>query len=156
MEYLGHKFRLIDQLFKLRMNKNLEELDLTIAQMHVLVYLEKHEDEKVTQKILSQSFNVKHSTMAGILQRMVEKGLITITVDENNKKYKNILRTKKADEIKDKMAKYRDYTESVLLKGFSDDETEKLSDYLDKVYDNLINDRYISDNEKLDLKGDRN
>lgn len=146
---LGHKFRQIDQMFKLRMNNNLEELDITIAQMHVLGYLGHHEGEKVTQKILAQEFNVKHPTMSGILQRMQEKGLISISVDENNKKYKNIIKTKKADKIKDEMDKYRDYTEAVLTDGFSDDEINTLSKLLDKVYNNLMNDSNMSDEETM-------
>lgn len=143
---------MIDQLFKMRMNKNLESLDLTFSQMHVLIYLEKHQGQKVTQKILSQVFNVKHSTMAGILQRMQEKGLIDITVDESNKRYKNIVRTQKADRIKDEMDKYRNYTESVLSDGFSQEELNALSDMLERVYNNLKSDCPISDEEKMTLE----
>lgn len=152
MEDFGHKFRQIDQLFKFRMNKNLEELDLTIAQMHVLGFLEHHEGEKVTQKILAQEFNVKHPTMSGILQRMQEKDLITITVDEENKKYKNIVRTKKADRIKDAMQEYRNYTESILVKGFTKEEIYTLSTFLDRIYVNLMSDSNISDEEKIKLE----
>ena len=145
---------MIDQLFKFRMNKNLERLDITFAWMQVLIYLEQHEDEKVTQKMLSEEFKVKHSTMAGILQRMLERELITITVDEYNKKYKNITKTEKANKIRTEMKKYRDYTESVVLKDFSEKEKELLSNLLDRVYDNLKNDCCMID-EKKDLKGDR-
>lgn len=154
MEYFGRQFKMIDQLFKFRMNKNLEKLDITFAQMHVLIYLEQHEGEKVTQKILSEEFKVKHSTMSGILQRMVEKELIVITVDEDNKKYKNITKTKKADKIRTEIKKYRDYTESVVLKDFSTKEIEILSKLLERVYDNLKNDCPLT-YENKDLKGDK-
>ena len=83
---------------------------------------------------------------------MQEKELISITVDEDNKKYKNIVRTKKAYKIKDAMAKYRDYTESVLSNGFSDEELNTLSEMLERVYNNLISDIYISDEEKIKLE----
>lgn len=155
MEFFGRQFKMIDQLFKFRMNKNLENLDITFAQMQVLIYLEQHEDQKVTQKILSEEFKVKHSTMAGILQRMLEKELINIIVDEDNKKYKNITKTEKANKIRNEMKKYRDYTESVVLKNFSAEEIKVLSNFLERVYDNLKNDCPLTDKNK-DLKGDRN
>ncbi len=145
---LGRKFRMIDQQFKIRMNKNLEDLDLTIAQMNVLAYLSEHKGEKITQKKLSQIFNVKHSTMAGILQRMTEKGLIKITVDEDNKKYKNIVNTEKADKIKDETLKHRAQTESVLINGFDEKEIEVLSDMLGRIYHNLITDSDISEKDR--------
>lgn len=154
MEHFGHKFKKIDQLFKFRMNKNLEALDITFAQMHVLIYLEHHIGEKVTQKRLSEEFDVKHSTMAGILQRMQEKGLITITVDEDNKKYKNIVRTKKAENIQLKSNEHRDQTEAALLRGFSEEEKKALSNFLDRVYDNLKSDDAIIDTCKKDLEGE--
>ena len=68
IEHLGHKIKLLDQLFKLRMNKNLEKFDITDAQMHVLFYISHHAGEKVTQKQLAEHLKVKHSTMAGILE----------------------------------------------------------------------------------------
>lgn len=140
LEYFGHKFKLIDQLFKARANKSLENIDVTFAQLQVLVYLEHHEHEKVTQKKLTEEFKVKHSTMAGILQRMSEKELILISVDEENKKFKNIVRTEKAEKIRQLMDENRLKTEGILLKGFSEEEKDTLSYLLDKVYDNLRND----------------
>lgn len=148
MEEFGHKFRMIDQQFRLRMNKDLEELDLTIAQMHVLCYLEEHEGEKITQKKLSERFNVKHSTMAGVLQRMLEKELIEITVDEDNKKYKNIIRTEKANNIRDEMQKRRKRTESVLVMGFDKREIKILSEMLDRIYHNLNMDSDILEEDR--------
>ena len=54
--------------------------------------MEHHTERNVTQKQLSEAFNVKHSTMAGILQRMVEKDLLEIRPNPDNKKFKNILK----------------------------------------------------------------
>ena len=90
MEDLGHQIKRIDRLFKLRMDRNLEKSGLTNSQMHVLMYLLHHPDQKVTQKCLCQEFEVKHSTMSGILNRMKDKNLIDIKIDEDNKKFKNI------------------------------------------------------------------
>ena len=73
MEDLGHQIKRIDRLFKLRMDRNLEKSGLTNSQMHVLMYLLHHPDQKVTQKCLCQEFEVKHSTMSGILNRMEDK-----------------------------------------------------------------------------------
>lgn len=153
MEHFGHKFKRIDTMFKMRMDKNLENLDLTLSQMHVLIYLDMHSGEKVTQKILANEFNVKHSTMAGILQRMKEKGLIEITVDSDNKKYKNIVTTAKADLIREETKKQKEETEAVLLKGFSKEETDILYEFLERVYKNLEDDCESTD-KKCDMKGD--
>ena len=95
--------------------------------MHVLLHLHCNSGNKITQKDLANHFEVKHSTMAGILSRLSEKSLIEITVDEENKKFKNITLTNKAMEKIELMTSQRDETESILLKGFSSDETTSTS-----------------------------
>lgn len=138
MEYLGHKIKKIDQLFKLRMNRNLEELDITNTQMHILAYLIHNKQNKITQKLLAEEFDVKHSTMSGILSRLKEKELIEIKVDEENKKYRLIFPTSKAFLLDKRMILHRDETEAIFLRGFTDKEKMILSTYLDRLYDNLV------------------
>lgn len=128
--------------------RNLENLGITTAQMNVLCYMEHHTGRNVTQKQLSEAFNVKHSTMAGILQRMVEKGLLEIRPNPDNKKFKNIFLTEKAKSLQDKASAYREYTESVVIKDFTPDEKEYFEKTLFKVFHNLLNDSSLSQEEK--------
>ena len=146
--HLGHKIKLIDRQFRSRMDKNLENLGITTAQMNVLCYMEHHTERNVTQKQLSEAFNVKHSTMAGILQRMVEKDLLEIRPNPDNKKFKNIFLTEKAKSLQDKASAYREYTESVIIKDFTPDEKEYFEKTLFKVFHNLLNDSSLSPEEK--------
>lgn len=147
MEHLGHKIKRIDQLFKIRMDHNLEQLDVTIAQMHILFFLFRNNEKKITQKVLAEQFGVKHSTMSGILNRLKEKDFIEIRVDEENKKYRNIYPTSKAMLLDEQMDLHRNETESLLLKGFSEKEIEQLGSYLDRLYNNLLLGSEISDSD---------
>lgn len=147
MEHLGHKIKRIDQLFKMRMDHNLEQLGITVTQMRILIYLFHNHDRKITQKKLAEEFGVKHSTMSGILNRLKEKELIEINVDEENKKYRNISVTEKAKQFDEQMIMHRSETESLLLKGFSEKEIEALGSYLDRLYNNLLSGSEISDED---------
>lgn len=151
-EHFGPIIKRIDQLFKIRMNQNLQQLDITATQMHVLLHLHCNSGNKITQKDLANHFEVKHSTMAGILSRLSEKNLIEITVDEENKKFKNITLTNKAMEKIELMTSQRDETESILLKGFSSDETTRLRAYLERLYSNLVSGTDIFEQDICCLK----
>lgn len=140
MNCLGKKFKKIDELFKAGFNKQLESVDLTFAQMNVLVYLENSGNARVTQKELASALEIKHSTMAGILKRMQEKGLVDVVIAPENKKYKNIYRTQKAKEIKNEIDKHRKKNAKTVVKGFSKEEIELLDTLLDKVLQNLKED----------------
>lgn len=160
MEHLGPKIKRIDQLCKIRMNKNLEQLDITVAQMHVLLHLFHCKGDKITQKMLSEHLEVKHSTMSGILNRLKEKELIEINVDNENKKYKNITLTEKALEKIEFMSCQRNETEAILLNGFSQNEIEQLYGYFERLYNNLVNGTEVSEedmncfNKKLERRHD--
>lgn len=145
MEYFGYKIKKINHLFKSRLDRNLERLDITVAQMQTLIYLSINSGKKVTQKQLAEYFEVKHSTMSGILKRLQEKELIQICIDEENKKYKNIYTTTKAAQLNEELENYRNKTEALLLNGFSKEEIKQLASYLDRLYDNLNNE--LSDKE---------
>ena len=138
MEHIGHKIKRIDQLFKLRMDYNLEEFDITNTQMHILAFIIHNKNNKITQKLLAEHFGVKHSTMSGILSRLKEKELIEILVDEDNKKYRNIYPTPKAFQLDKRMLSQRDETESIIMSGFTAKEIEEFCSYLDRLYDNLV------------------
>ena len=130
------------------MNNELEQYDITEAQMDVLMYLIQHRDQKVTQKVLTEAFNIKHSTMSGIMQRMQEKGFIEIYVDEENRRSKIVNLTDKAINLKSKLDEHRCETERVLLHSFSDDDISNLYNYLDRIRQNLICTMDLSDEEK--------
>lgn len=139
MENLGRKFKLISQQIKYRMDKEMEEIGVTFSQMQVLRFLENCESQKVTQKQLANEFNVKHSTMAGILQRMLEKELIYVVIDQDNKKCKNIYRTEKALDIKEQVDERIKSTENILIKDFDENEIEIIHNLLNKIHNNLLN-----------------
>lgn len=139
MENLGRKFKLISQQIKYRMDKEMEEMGVTFSQMQVLRFLATCQNEKVTQKRLACEFNVKHSTMAGILQRMLEKELIYIEVDQENKKCKNIYITDKALKFKEELIERIKSTENILIEDFNEEEVKTIHKLLDKIHNNLVN-----------------
>ena len=148
MEHIGHKIKKIDQLFRMRMDQNLEQLGVTFAQMHVLMYLFRNNNgEKITQKKLSECFEVKHSTMSGILNRLKEKDLIEIRVDEENKKYRNIYLTPKSQCLDQQMSLHINDIETLLMKDFTKKEMDQLAGYLDRLYNNLLTDCELSNKD---------
>ena len=152
MEDLGRKIKKLDKLFKLRMDRNLEKLDITAMQMHTLIYLYHNCDKKITQKDLCIEFGVKHSTMSGILSRMQDKNLIYTKQDENNKKCKDIYVTEYALEIKEQLDLNRDNTERILVENLTANDVKNLHKYLDKLYNNLLNDANLTDQELKSIK----
>ena len=81
------------------LGQGLDTLGLTPAQgmfLHRIWYCREVLGQGLCAKDLEQFFNIRHSTVSGILQRMEATGFLTFTVSELDHRRKQICLTQKA------------------------------------------------------------
>lgn len=81
------------------LGQGLDALGLTPAQgmfLHRIWYCREVLGQGLCAKDLEQFFNIRHSTVSGILQRMEAAGFLTFTVSELDHRRKQICLTQKA------------------------------------------------------------
>lgn len=127
----------LDKVFKQNFDQELERVGLTFSQMRVLRFLEGNPNTKITQKDISKELDIQHSTTIGLLKRMQEKGLVTVVVDEDNRRCRNIFLTSKAEEISCEMERGRTIMENRVVASFTEEEKEIFYRLLNKAIDNL-------------------
>ena len=137
MEHYGVLIKKLDKVFKQNFNQELERVGLTFSQMRVLRFLEGNPNTKITQKDISKGLDIQHSTTRGLLKRMQEKGLVTVVVDEDNRRCRNIFLTSKAEEISCEMERGRTIMENRVVASFTEEEKEIFYRLLNKAIDNL-------------------
>ena len=127
----------LDKVFKQNFDQELERVGLTFSQMRVLRFLEDNPNTKITQKDISKELDIQHSTTIGLLKRMQEKGMVTVVVDEDNRRCRNIFLTSKAEEISCEMERGRTIMENRVVASFTEEEKEIFYRLLNKAIDNL-------------------
>lgn len=137
MEHYGVLIKKLDKVFKQNFDQELERVGLTFSQMRVLRFLEDNPNTKITQKDISKELDIQHSTTIGLLKRMQEKGLVTVVVDEDNRRCRNIFLTSKAKEISCEMERGRTIMENRVVASFTEEEKEIFYRLLNKAIDNL-------------------
>ena len=137
MEHYGVLIKKLDKVFKQNFDQELERVGLTFSQMRVLRFLEDNPNTKITQKDISKELDIQHSTTIGLLKRMQEKGLVTVVVDEDNRRCRNIFLTSKAEEISCEMERGRTIMENRVVASFTEEEKEIIYRLLNKAIDNL-------------------
>lgn len=137
MEHYGVLIKKLDKVFKQNFDQELERVGLTFSQMRVLRFLEDNPNTKITQKDISKKLDIQHSTTIGLLKRMQEKGLVTVVVDEDNRRCRNIFLTSKAEEISCEMERGRTIMENRVVASFTEEEKEIFYRLLNKAIDNL-------------------
>lgn len=136
-EHLGYYFKRINEAFVARTNKSLKKFNLTSTQMDILMYLFRSGENQATQRDIEKYYNLSHSTIIGVLQRLTEKGYITVEQSLDDKRQRNVNLTPKAYEVKQYILNHRQKIQNNFAESFSEAELKSLIESLKKVYDIL-------------------
>ena len=129
----GTLLKQIHDIMEKNANNVLREQELTISQSGVLVLLDEKEGKTASFKELEKDFGVSQPTMVGILNRLVQKDLVEILTDSEDKRIRKAHLTQKgADKCKEGY-KHMNSAEEQLLKSLTNNEKKEFNRLLLKV-----------------------
>ena len=145
MEYpkaLGPMLGCCAHLARERMDARMSRFGMTPAQTHVLLHLHQSGGQ-LPQRELLDSLKVKPSTVNGILDRMEEKGLVERTVSGTDARQRLVALTlagrKREEQVKQAFLE----AEALIVRGLTKEETDTLRSLLERVIQNLEEDRMV-------------
>lgn len=135
-ELLG-LFRYLNKQLDLSFNARLENLGLTSQQGRIIFYINHH--NKVLNEIIKQSdlehhFHLSKSTISGLVKRLTNNGFIEKS-DAHH--HFAISLTEKAKLTINNFKKANEEMRDKLLKGFSEEEKEKMKQSLKMMIENM-------------------
>lgn len=120
-----------------RANQLAGQYGLTIRQLLVIGYLQKHSGEMVTQKTLEDHMHLSNPTITVLIQNMMKKGLIRREkVPEDGRKYRLIL-TEKALSIMGPCSSAMLADDAVIYSIFTEEEKRQLMSLLERLEQHL-------------------
>ncbi|WP_448861714.1 MarR family winged helix-turn-helix transcriptional regulator [Clostridium sp.] len=129
----GTLIKQIHDIMEKNANNILREQELTISQSGVLVLLDEKEGKTASFKVLEKDFGVSQPTMVGIINRLVQKDLVEILTDSEDKRIRKAHLTQKgADKCKEGY-KHMNSAEEQLLKSLTNNEKKEFNRLLLKV-----------------------
>ncbi len=137
---VGYELRTLHNLFYRYVHvRNTMEFGQFTSEIHfwVLGYLAEHKNQDVFQRDLETEFEVRRSTMTGILQTMEKNGWILRVSVNYDARLKKLLMTEKAKQIMDKRASDIANFEKRLITGISREELDDFFVTIDKIKKNL-------------------
>lgn len=120
-----------------RANNSLRAQDLTMMQVSVLIALHYSERQQLSMKELERRFGVAQSTVAGIISRLEQKGLVEALSDPEDKRVKLVHITQIGETCYAEAAGSMQEAEETLLDGLSDEERTTLNRLLIRIAENL-------------------
>ena len=137
IKHIGPKLRIIHNAVDQKINLRVQEMELTSAQIFVLHFISQNPDRDIYQRDIENRFELSHATVSGLIARLEAKGFLECEPGQKDKRYKRLCVTEKARCCDALMKENIDNVEQQLLKGFSEEDMERLNIYFDKMLSNL-------------------
>lgn len=116
-------------------NKTIDKITKTNG--WIIGFLAKNKEVDIFQKDIEEQFSITRSTASKVINLMVKKGFIKLQTVKEDKRLKKLIITEKAENILPIMDVYGNDLENTLLKGFTDEEIESLSSYIQRMKNNM-------------------
>lgn len=128
-----------------------DEGELTAIQRHVLKYiLLTTLRGDVYPKDVEEEFQIRKSTVTGILKLMEKNGFIRRVSDKKDARYKRLVPTPKAEALRPYILKHIHETEDRLTRGISGEDLEVCKKVMCRMFCNLAEKN--RENEEVDQK----
>ena len=141
--HYGHQARILHWCTDQAITKELEEMELTSAQGHIMGFLA-HRKNPPCPKDIEEAFHLSHPTVSGLLSRLEKKGFVELRTDENDRRCKRIYVLPKGKECHETMHQIIESIENRLVSGFSPEEQQQFAAFLDRAIANLGGDPHPS------------
>lgn len=104
------------------------------------------DNPNISQKELADMNEVSTATIAVSLKKLEKGGYIKRLVDEKDNRYNQLCITEKGRRIVEESHQIFTEVDEAMFAGFSEEESRKLEESLDRIYENLM--RYEKEHEK--------
>ena len=111
--------------------------DVSFAQGGIIRYLYVNRDREVYQRDLESFFDLRRSTMTGILQGLEKNGYLEREPVESDGRLKKLVLKEKALQLERTVRESMERNESVFLDGFREEEKEFLFAALERIRMNI-------------------
>lgn len=134
----GKMINRISNRLRRRSKKAQETIGITGAKGNILDYiLIESEKRSVYQKDIEKEFDLRPSTATEVLKNLEKEELIVRVPDKQDGRYKKIVFTKKAEEIRSVLRREIQRSESILLRGITGEEQDIFMKITKKMLENL-------------------
>lgn len=129
----GMLIRQINNALEKRVNNQLKAKDLTLSQMSALIEILNAPAKKLTFKELEKRLSLAQSTTAGLISRLEQKKLVSVSGDTDDKRIKYVEITSLGETFCTEARQEMEHTEKILLSNLSSLDKENLLSLLEEV-----------------------
>ena len=132
---MGYRLKVLSQLLTRHLQEELDPYGLT--PFHWLVLNCLWDQDGLATSVLGERLRQVGGTLTGVLDRMETRGLVRRQRDANDRRIWRIWLTEAGRELEECLPPHVYRVREKLLQGFSETEQKQLSDWVDRMLENL-------------------
>lgn len=136
MRHYGHRFRVLHWICSQMLNEPSSQMGLTASQGRFIGFIA-NAKEPPCPKDLEDYFQLSHPSISGVLKRLEQKEFIEFRSDPKDGRSKRIYLLPKGIECHERVLNQIQRIEQTVVSGFTAEEEELFSQFLDRAVINL-------------------
>lgn len=133
--HIGLRFTIIARLLRNNFDRQVANLNVTRSQWAMIAVVA--HQPGATQRTIAEALEMSEASAGRLIDRLCVDGLLERRDRRDDRRARAVYLTPAAEPLLDKLAAIARTSEQRMFKGFSDDELAAVSDYVDRLYDNV-------------------
>lgn len=132
---IGLRLNVLARRLRNRFDRQVSDLNVTRSQWTMIVVVARNPG--ATQRVIAEALEMSEASAGRLIDRLCADGLLERQERYDDRRARAVYLTKAAEPLLAKLAEIALAGEKTLFRGFSADELETLSSYLDRIYKNI-------------------
>lgn len=134
-KYIGYWIHKVDKTIRIIYDQRFQDFGLSLSQEAVLHQL--WDKDGMTQKQIQENLSLRGASVSGLVETLLNKGLITRKQDEEDARYKRLYLTETGRELQEKALTIMVGIEAEITEGFTEEEKAVFICWLKKLHCNI-------------------
>ena len=131
---VGLKLHVLARMLRNHFDRQLSNLNVTRSQWQMIAVVGR--SPGVTQRTIAEALEISEASAGRLIDRLCAEGLLERRERDDDRRARAVYLTPRSEPLIAKLTDVARESEQHIFKGFSDDDLERLKDYLDRLYFN--------------------
>ncbi|MDR2856868.1 MAG: MarR family transcriptional regulator [Novosphingobium sp.] len=133
---IGLRLTVLARLLRSNFDREVGELHVTRSQWAMIAVVSRQPG--ATQRVIAEALNMSEASAGRLIDRLCADGLLERRDRDDDRRARAVYLTAAAEPLLTKLAKVALDAEERMFTGFSREELDRLQDYMDRIYNNIL------------------
>ena len=133
---IGLRLTILARMLRNNFDRQVAGLNVTRSQWAMIAVVARHPG--ATQRMIAEALEMSEASAGRLIDRLCADGLLERRDRDDDRRARAVYLTEAAEPLLAKLAEIPKDSEERMFKGFSPDDLDRMQDFVDRIYANII------------------